>query len=83
MPVVQLVPLLVLYCQVAPVSIPETLTWPLLVMPSLPLDPVSEASAKVGAAGAVRSTTIAAGFDHGVPGFPARSVCRTRMLPMA
>ena len=51
----QLLPPLVLYCQLAPASMPETLTVPMLVMPSLALVPLSVASAKVGAAGAVMS----------------------------
>ena len=53
-PVVQLVPPLVLYCQVAPVSRPETLTVPLLVMLSLVL-PLLVARASVGLVGGVLS----------------------------
>ena len=62
----QLLPPLVLYCQVAPASMPVTLTVPILVMPSLALVPVSAARAKVGAAGGVVSTGGTGGT--GVPG---------------
>ena len=60
-PVVQLVPLFVLYSHFA-VSAPlvVTLICPLLVIPSLLLLPVSAAKAKVAAVGAVVSTVTAA-----------------------
>ena len=64
--VLQLVPPLVLYCQVAPVSMPVTLTVPMLVMPSLAMVPLSVARAKVGAAGAVPSTVMAVALLDGV-----------------
>ena len=51
----QLAPPLVLYCQVAPASMPVTLMVPTLVMPSLALMPLSIARAKLGAAGGVVS----------------------------
>ena len=51
----QVLPPLVLYCQVAPASMPETLMVPTLVMPSVALVPLSVASAKLGAAGAAVS----------------------------
>ena len=75
---------LVEYCQEALVSMPETLTVPTLVTPSEWEDPLSVAREKVGAAGEVASTVIAAEFCDGVAEtLPARSVCRTRIAPMA
>ena len=55
LPASQLVPPLMLYCQVAPASRPATLTLPLLVMPS-PTVPLSSARLRLGATGAVVST---------------------------
>ena len=54
LPVVQLVPPLVLYCQVAPASRPATLTEPMLVMLSVAM-PLLVARVIVGAAGGVVS----------------------------
>ncbi len=54
-PLLQLAPASVLYCQVAPASRPLTATVPTLLTPSLLLLPLSVLSAKVGAAGAVAS----------------------------
>ena len=83
-PVVQLEPLLVLYCQVALGSMPETVTAPLLLMRSVLEEPVSLVSLKVGAAGAVASMVMTAAFREGVVVvLPARSVCRRRTAPMA
>ena len=73
---------LVEYSQVALVSTPEILTVPRLVTPSELLEPLSVASEKEGAAGAVASTVIAAAFCDGVTvTLPARSVWRTRTAP--
>ena len=55
LPASQLMPPLMLYCQVAPASSPLTLTLPLLVMPS-PTTPLSTARLRPGAAGGVVST---------------------------
>jgi hypothetical protein len=71
-----------LNAQVAFCSRSVTFTLPSLVMLS-PGVPVSLASAKVGAAGAVASTVIAAVLDRTALVLPARSVWRTRMLAMA
>ena len=73
-PVVQLVPPLVLYCQLAPVSRPVTLTVPLLVMPS-PKAPLSTARLRVGAA-AVPSSVKLSALDAALT-LPATSVWRT------
>ena len=64
--VLQLLPPLVLYCQVAPASMPVTLMVPTLVMPSLLELPSSVARAKVGAAGAVLSIVMAVALLDGV-----------------
>ena len=53
--VLQVVPLSMLYCQVASASKPLTVTPPLLVMLSVLLLPVSAVKAKVGAEGGVVS----------------------------
>jgi len=75
-PFVQLLPLSVLYCQVALVSSPVTMTVPLLVMLSVLNLPVSENRVKLGAAGGVVSTVIVLVFWLGVVVvLPARSVC--------
>ena len=55
-PALQDVPLLVLYSQVALVSMSETVTVPSLVTPSELLEPLSMAREKEGAAGAAVST---------------------------
>jgi len=70
-PAAQVVPPSRLYCQVAPDSSPPTFTWPLRVMPSVVLLPVSDASANTGAATVVSSVKdrIAAAER-----FPATSV---------
>ena len=52
LPVIQLLPPSVLYCQLAPLVKPETVTVPSLVMPSVALLPVSVDSVSVGAEGA-------------------------------
>ena len=80
----QVVPPLVLYCQVAPASMPETLTVPTLVMPSLA--PLSVARVKVGAAGAAVSTACRDVAAALLP-WPAASVATpaatlTLMLPL-
>src|SRR3569833_2242208 len=70
-PVLQLVPPSVLYCQIAFVSRPVTLTIPSLVIVSVLLLPVSAASASVGAATVVSSTKA---WLATVPSLPALSV---------
>ena len=55
-PALQDVPLLVLYSQVALVSMPETVTVPSLVTPSELLEPLSVARENAGALGAAVST---------------------------
>ena len=50
LPVVQCAPPSVLYCQLATSLAKVTSTWPLLVMPSLPLLPVSASSVTPGGA---------------------------------
>ena len=74
LPAVQLLPPLVLYCQVAPASRPVTLTVALLVMPS-PATPLSTASAATGDAAAVSS--VKASAVELVLTLPAASVWRT------
>ena len=80
MPVVQLPPPLVEYCQLAPASRSATLTVPLLVMPSVSLAPVSAARARLGASGALLSTVISLSSPLELV-LPAISLWRTRMLP--
>ena len=58
-PAAQVVPPLVLYCQLAPSSKPWTRMRPLVVMPSLLLLPVSKAKLTEGADAAVLSTVTA------------------------
>ena len=73
LPVLQLVPPSVLYCQEAPDSMPLMLTRPLLVMASLADEPVSAESARVGALKAVVSmVTLKAGEvgETSNPGLP-------------
>jgi len=55
LPVVQVLPLSVLYSQRAPVSRPLTVIAPLLLVPSLALLPVSLVRANVGADGVLAS----------------------------
>jgi len=81
-PCVQLAPLLVLYSQVAPVSMSVILIVPLLVMLSVANVPVSVCSARLGAVGAVASMVIGLVFWLGVVVvLPARSVCLTLIVP--
>ena len=54
-PVVQFVPPLVLYSQLPLASRPATFTVPILVVPSVLLEPVSLARVRPGAAGAMAS----------------------------
>ena len=82
----QVLPPLVLYCQVAPASIPVTLMVPTLVMPSVALVPSSLARAKVGATGAAVSTACRDVAAALLP-WPAASVATpaatlTLMLPL-
>ena len=80
-PVSQVPPLLVLYCQVVvPPSSPLTSMRLLLVTPSPGL-PVSFDSAKVGADGAAVSMVMTAVLLVSAV-LPARSVWRTRTWPM-
>ena len=74
MPVSQLLPPLVEYCQLVPASRPVTLTVPLFVMPSVELTPVSLAKARVGAVGAVVSTVKAWKVVLAMPLLPAASI---------
>ena len=76
-PFVQFAPLLVLYCQVAPVSMLLTLTVTMLVMLSVADAPESVCSVNLGARGAVVSSVMAAVLLVAVPRLPARSVCLT------
>ena len=78
-PVIQLLPPLVLYCQLAPGSSPATLTTPLVVMPSLALEPVSLAKVGTGDAGAVVSRVTLSAADASLT-LPAASVWRTRTV---
>ena len=82
-PVVKLPPALVLNCQVAPASRPDTFTVPTFVMPSVLLVPLSVAKENPGAAGALVSTVIAAGLLVAAPVLPATSVCLTCTAPLA
>src|SRR6185503_13828219 len=72
LPAVQFAPPSMLYCQVAPASSPLTFTVPLLVIWSLLELPLSVASARLGALGAVASRVIAAPLADAV--LPAPSV---------
>ena len=72
-PVFQVAPASVLYSQVAVVSRRVTLTWSLLVSPSLLLAPVSAARAGVGATGA-RVSMLMAGVVPAPPLLPAVSL---------
>ena len=76
LPVFQVDPLSVLYCQVAPLSNPVTFTTPLFVIPSEFELPESVARAKLGVA-TVWSTVIALAIFPTELTFPAVSVCFT------
>ena len=62
LPLTQVVPPLLLYCQAAPASRPVTLTLPLLVMPS-PTTPLSTARLRLGAAGTAVSNVKASALE--------------------
>src|SRR3989338_8053494 len=79
LPAVQVAPLSMLYCQVAPVSRPVTLTEPLLVILSVAPAPVSATSARVWADGAAVSI-VKAKASLAAPTLPAASVWRTLTL---
>ena len=80
MPVSQLTPASVEYCQLALASRPDTLTVPMLVIPSPLLAPVSAARARLGATGALLSTVISSSWALALV-LPARSTWRTKSLP--
>jgi hypothetical protein len=73
-PDVQVVPLSTLYCTVAPVSRPVTLSVPTLLMPS-PATPESVVKANQGAATVLSSVKLRLADGDWLP---AISVCRTR-----
>ena len=80
----QVLPLLVLYCHVAPASTPLTVTLLLLVMLSVLLLPVSAAKAKAGVLGAEVSIVQPLVLLLVVAEtLPAKSVCRTCTAPVA
>ena len=79
----QVLPLSVLYCQVAPASTPLTVTPVLLVKPSVLLLPVSAVKAKLGALGSVVSIVQLLVLLPTVDTLPAVSVCRTCTAPVA
>ena len=79
MPVAQVVPPSVLYCQVAPDSIPETLTVPVLLLPAL----LTVGKLKLIAVGAVVSIVMADELVATVLVLPAVSVWRTLISPAA
>ena len=74
-PFVQVPPLLVLYCQVAPVSSPVMLIVPLLVMLSVVDAPLSAARARFGAVTEVSMVMVVLFCPGGLVVFPAGSVC--------
>jgi len=76
LPLLQFVPPSVLYCHETASLASVTLTWPLLVTPSLLELPVSLASARAAVVGAVTSTVTAPRSVLG-PLVPPL-VCRTR-----
>jgi len=78
-------PALVLYFHVAPLSMPLTFITPLLVTLSVALVPVSEAKAILEVDGAAVSTVIAAAFVPRpvVCTLPAASVWRILTTPIA
>ena len=76
MPFCHVMPPSTLNCHCAPASSPVTLTWPLLVMPSLLLRPVSLARLSVGVTPTVSTVTMA--LILLVPlVLPAASICLT------
>ena len=79
----QVLPLLVLYCHVAPASTPLTVMLALLVIPSVLLLPLSAVKAKPGALGGVASTVQLLVLLAAVETLPAVSVCRTCTAPVA
>ena len=80
----QVLPLLVLYCHVAPVSTPLTVTLLLLVMLSVLLLPVSAAKANAGVLGAeVSMVQLLVLLLVVAETLPAKSVCRTFTAPVA
>ena len=81
--VLQVLPLLVLYCHVAPASTPLTVMLALLVTPSVLLLPLSAVKAKLGALGNVVSIVQLLVLLATVETLPAVSVCRTCTAPVA
>jgi len=82
-PLDHVVPPLVLYCQVAPVSKPVTVTVPALLMPSVLLAPVSLLRTTLGALGEALSMVKAAALLLAALVLPALSVWRTCTAPAA
>ena len=76
-------PLSVLYCHVASVSTPLTVTLAFLVTSSKPFLPVSAVKAKVGVLGKVVSMVQLMVLLVTVDTLPAKSVCRTCTAPLA
>ena len=83
LPVTQVPPPLVLYCQLAPLSRPVTLTVPTLVMASVADKPVSVARSKVGAMGGAVSGGVdgALSLDTLLPAARARPATPTNIAP--
>ena len=81
--VLQVLPLSVLYCHVASVSTPLTVTLALLVTSSKPFLPVSAVKAKVGVLGKLVSMVQLMVLLVTVDTLPAKSVCRTCTAPLA
>ena len=80
----QVLPLSVLYCHVASVSTPLTVTLALLVMLSVLLLPESVVKVKLGADGKVVSIVqLLALLLVVAETLPAKSVCRTCTAPLA
>ena len=80
----QVLPLSVLYCHVAPASTPLTVTLLLVVMLSVLLLPVSAAKAKAGVLGAeVSMVQLLVLLLVVAETLPAKSVCRTCTAPVA
>ena len=73
---VQVAPPSIEYCTVAPVSTPESVIAPLLVILSVDEAPVSLVSAMVGLPGATVSRVKVKAVD-GLEILPATSICRT------
>ena len=82
MPLIQLVPLLMEYCQLAPASRPATLIVPLLVFLSVALTPLSLAKTRLEATAVVSTVMVAPSWPLALV-LPAISLWRTRMLPAA